>query len=308
MHLLLYLPLLIPALATCSADWLAERLEPRMATWLLSASAVLLALTSVAALAGLAATAIGQFRPVATLGDWSVRTLRKHDPASLTVALLATGLLVLALVMLVRIIVNRVRALREAIRIGEHLTGGELSLLDDPVPDAYTLPGRIVISTGMLSGLDVAEQQVLLTHEQAHLRCRHHRFVLATQIAAATNPLLRPLVGAVRYTVERWADEHAARKVGNRVAAAHAVGKAALLSRAHTGRPSVALGMIGARTRLGPVPRRVAALLGGPPRRRPHLLVLAVLVLAIAGASTVQMGLDLDALFDLAHLARITPS
>jgi hypothetical protein len=54
---LLYLPLVIPALAGATARPLATRLEPRHATWLLTSAAVALAACSMAALALLAAYA-----------------------------------------------------------------------------------------------------------------------------------------------------------------------------------------------------------------------------------------------------------
>ncbi|HEV3293416.1 MAG TPA: hypothetical protein VG123_30930 [Streptosporangiaceae bacterium] len=50
MPLLVYLPLLIPALAAAAARPLAARLEPRRATWLLTLATVVLAVCSMAAL------------------------------------------------------------------------------------------------------------------------------------------------------------------------------------------------------------------------------------------------------------------
>ena len=61
-----------------------------------AATAVGLALTSGLALTALAATAIGQIPLVGALGDWSVGVLHRDDPASLTLALTACVLLVLA--------------------------------------------------------------------------------------------------------------------------------------------------------------------------------------------------------------------
>src|SRR5258708_24833862 len=55
-------------------------------------------------------------------------------------------------------------------------------------------------------------------------------FSALTYFAAAANPLLRPVAAAVTYTVERWADERAARACGDRRLAARAIGKAALAS------------------------------------------------------------------------------
>ena len=59
-HIAVYLPLALPMLAAVCARWLGARLEPRTATWLLTAAALLLAAVSGAAVAILAATFLGQ--------------------------------------------------------------------------------------------------------------------------------------------------------------------------------------------------------------------------------------------------------
>src|ERR1017187_5315488 len=68
---LLYLPLIIPALAGAAARPLAARLEPRQATWLLTSAAVALAGCSTAALALLAAYAAARAPALAAVGDYS---------------------------------------------------------------------------------------------------------------------------------------------------------------------------------------------------------------------------------------------
>jgi Zn-dependent protease with chaperone function len=315
MRVAVYLPLLVPVLAAVSARWLAGRLDPRVGTWLLTATAVGLALTSGLALTALAATAVGQIPLVGALGDWSVGVLHRDDPASLTLALTACVLLVLALAAAGRALIRRTRALinaaRTARRLPTEIPFGRVVVFDDPCPDAYALPGvpgRIVVSTGMLDALNTRERQVLLAHERAHLTCGHHVFVALAYLAAATNPLLRPVAAAVGYTTERWADEYAASAVGDRRLVARTIAKAALLTSRHHSPPEGALAITtaSAATKLrgaGPVPRRVAALLTAPPRRRRLLLALALTVLALAAACSIETVRDLDALFDLARIA-----
>ncbi|WP_445183142.1 M56 family metallopeptidase [Pseudonocardia sp. Cha107L01] len=315
MRVAVYLPLLVPVLAAVSARWLAGRLHPRVGTWLLTATAVGLALTSGLALTALAATAVGQIPLVGALGDWSVGVLHRDDPASLTLAMTACVLLVLALAAAGRALIRRTRALinaaRTARRLPTEIPFGRVVVFDDPCPDAYALPGvpgRIVVSTGMLDALNTRERQVLLAHERAHLTCGHHVFVALAYLAAATNPLLRPVAAAVGYTTERWADEYAASAVGDRRLVARTIAKAALLTSRHHSPPAGALAITtgSAATKLrgaGPVPRRVAALLAAPPRRRRLLLALALTVLALAAACSIETVRDLDALFDLARIA-----
>ncbi len=137
---------------------------------------------------------------------------------------------------------------------------------------------------------------------------RHHLFTTVAYLASAANPVLLPLARAVDYTVERWADEHAARVTGNRRLVAATIGQVAML--ATPVRPAAAtLGIVAARSRrisvawAGPVPRRVAALLAPPPRTRILLLAVAVLVLLVAGVSALQAARDLHALLELADAA-----
>src|SRR5579875_770770 len=206
MHIIVYLPLVLPALAAVSARWLSRHLEPRTATWLLTGAALLLAAASGAALAFLAATLLGQIPLVAALGHWSVGVVHRDDPASWSLALAAGVLLAAALAAACRTAARRAQALASAARTARHLPAtGRLVILDDPDPDAYAMPGwpgRIVVTAGMLEALDGRERRVLLAHERAHLACGHSLFVALAQLAAATNPLLRPLAAAVAYTTE----------------------------------------------------------------------------------------------------------
>lgn len=306
MHLVIYLPLAVSLLAALSARWVAARLEPRTATLLLTGSALLLAAATGAALAALAATLIGQVPVLASVGHWSVEVLRRNDPTSVSLAVAACVLLGGAVAAACWAGYRRARALATAAGTARCLPCvGQLAVLDDPEPDAYTLPGlpgRIVVTSGMLKALDDRERQVLVAHERAHLTCGHYLFVTAAHLAAAANPLLRPVETAVRYAVERWADEYAAGRVGDRRVTAVTVGKAALLTTTSRRASSPALSMVSRRVRrAGPVPRRVAALLAAPPGPQPLLLAAAVIVLGLAATSTLEIARDVHALFELAQ-------
>src|SRR5580704_13353985 len=82
---LLYLPLVIPALAGAAARPLAARLEPRHATWLLTTAAVALAACSMASLALLAAYAAAQAPLLASAGGYSAQVIRHGDPIPVAV-------------------------------------------------------------------------------------------------------------------------------------------------------------------------------------------------------------------------------
>ncbi len=338
MHLAVYLPLLIPALAALAARPAADRLPPAAATWLLAGSSLALAAASSAVLGLLALTALVRVPFVDALANMSAQVMNRSDPASLPVAITAGALLAAAAATACRALWRRGTAIVAAGRQARRLPGsGQVVVTDDPAADAYTLPGwpcRIVITSGMLSALTGPERQVLLAHERAHAGGSHYLFTSVARLAAAANPLLRPVAAQVGYTVERWADEEAAAATGDRSLTARAVARAAMATTAappdRAGQVS-ALGLVPVdsngdrprdgfggtpgggggrrfrrpgRPRAGPVPRRVAALLGPPPRLSLLLLAAAVLLVAVSGLSALEAARDLHALMELAQGGR----
>ncbi|MFC1420619.1 M48 family metalloprotease [Streptacidiphilus cavernicola] len=309
----LLLPLLVaPLLALPQVRSLPDRLPPRLAAWLLTGTAVGLAGAGTVALGLLALTALLHLPFVAALGHLDLPFARHLAPAAVVPAGAVAGVLLLALVGRAARVLRRHRSERtEAWRLIAAQPGSAvadpavadpdpvgadgLALLPGELPDAYALPGglrrsgRIVVTRGMLRVLEPAELTVLLAHERAHLTGRHHLFLLLADLSAALHPLLLPLRDGAAYAVERWADESAAASVADRRLVARAIGRAALAGGGHAP----------LRMAAGPVPRRVAALLGaGQDRRtsrRGAVLVAAVLVAALG----LSLGTALDAATDL---------
>ncbi|MFF2143336.1 M56 family metallopeptidase [Kitasatospora sp. NPDC058190] len=184
-----------------------------------------------------------------------------------------------------------------------------LTVLDDDRADAFALPGRlhrpgrpgepgrIVVTSGMLRALSGPERSALLAHERAHLTARHHVFLAVAEHAAALHPALRPLREPLGYHLERWADEVAAARVGDRAVTARAVGRAALAANRS---PWPARPRLVAAAHSGPVPRRVAALLQPRPAATPGTLLRAV-ALALAACLALTTGASLEATADLHH-------
>jgi Peptidase family M48 len=315
MHLAVYLPLAMPLLAGAAAWPLAERLPPAAATWLLVLSALALAAASSAVLGMLALTAVVRIPLVDWLGGMSGQVITAGDPASVPAAIAAGALLAAAAAAVCRASWRRASALVASGHRARRLPGaGQVVVTDDEAADAYTLPGlpcRIVITAGMLRALSPPERQVLLAHERAHASALHYVFTTAARLAAAANPLLRPVAAAASYTVERWADEAAAAITGDRQLAARAVARAALAAstappRRDARTAASVLGAVSTPARMrraGPVPRRVAALLRPPPELRPLLVAAAVLLVAAAGVSALEAARDLHALLASARAA-----
>ena len=138
----------------------------------------------------------------------------------------------------------------------------------------------MVVSTAMLRALPPAERRALLAHEAAHLRHHHHLHVQLAELAAAANPLLRPLAAAVHAGVERWADEEAAAEVGDRALAARPLARAGL-ARAGAGRhrvPGAGDAAVAERTRALLAPRPAG-------RRGLAAAVVALMLVPVAAAT-----------------------
>ncbi|MFI5763191.1 M56 family metallopeptidase [Streptomyces sp. NPDC051563] len=262
MGVFVFLPLVLPFTAWPIARLAEHHLHLRTATWLLSAIAAVLAVCSTLCLALLMVVGTAQLPGNPLPDGWSDPEVRDAVPYDEVAGRAAIPALLAVLVGCAGITWRHFRVRREALRALAGLPDRSVAVLPDDMAYAYALPGprdRIVVTAGMLAELDGRERRALFAHERAHLASRHHRFLLATQLAARANPFLRPLCTSVAYTTERWADEEAAAVTGNRQSVARAVAKAALVTQ---GAPSTTLAHFAA---AGPVPRRVAALLAPAP-------------------------------------------
>lgn len=295
-------PLLVSLILTLTAPWAARRLPPRTAAWTLASAAVTAAGAWVTVLAMAGFTLVGQDPEVAEEGRWSPRLLATDTPISRPVAAACTlGVLICAVTLTVTAW-RRVRVLVDTRRDCRDLpAAGDLAVLEDPVPTAFALPGtpgRIVVSSGMLQALTPDERRALLAHERAHLHRRHHLFLLVLQLAAAINPLLRPLARAGAFALERWADEEAGTVVADRGLVARAVARAALATKRT---PQPALAATG-----GPVPQRVRALLAAPTPFRRGLAMVFPALMMVCCASLALAAHDMDQLFDSATSSHTT--
>ncbi|MGW5637810.1 M56 family metallopeptidase [Streptomyces sp. NPDC003832] len=286
MGLFVFLPLVLPLTAWPIARLAEQHLHPRTATRLLAGVAAVMAVCSTVCLALVMVVGTAQLPGNPLPDGWSDPEVRAAVPFDEVVGKAAIPALVAVVVACARTLWRHGRVRRRAHRALAGVRGTTVAVLPDETPYAYALPGarggRVVVSTALLQRLEPAERRALFAHERAHLAARHHRLLLTVQLAARANPFLRPLRAAVSYTAERWADEDAARTVGDRRLVARAVGRAALVSR---GTPVATLAGFAAP---GPVPRRVAALLGPAPPvpRWPSLFTSAGLAVWCAAVGT----------------------
>ncbi|MFI8996414.1 M56 family metallopeptidase [Streptomyces sp. NPDC053542] len=294
MGVFVFLPLVLPLTAWPVARLAEQHLHPRSATCLLAGVAAVLAVCSTLCLGLIMVVGTAQLPGNPLPDGWSDPEVRAAVPYDEIAGRAAIPALAAVAVAGVRTLWRHLRVRRRAARALAGLPGSRVAVLPDGAPYAYALParrpgpGRIVVSTAMLARLDSRERRALFAHERAHLAGRHHRYLLAVQLAARANPFLLPLRTATEFCTERWADEEAAQAVGDRRVTARAVGKAALITR-HA--PMAGLASFAVP---GPVPRRVAALLrpGPPVRGWPSALTPAGIAALVAAAGTLASALS----------------
>ncbi|MCU0267279.1 MAG: M56 family metallopeptidase [Acidimicrobiales bacterium] len=109
--------------------------------------------------------------------------------------------------------------------------GGGVAVVNDARPMAFAVPGSpgtVVVSDAMVGALADDELRAVVAHEQAHLSFGHHRLLWLARAGELLVPFVGPLSNRLRVCTEQWADDEAARAVGDRTTVARAVARAAL--------------------------------------------------------------------------------
>ncbi|MBW6437489.1 M56 family metallopeptidase [Actinoplanes hulinensis] len=299
--------LICPVLVVVAIRYLADRLRPEAAAFLLVTSLTAAAAGCLVTLGAFALKAVAELPLTASLLHLSDAYVRADTDSEPWVSWLSLALLVAALTGVARVWRTHRRDTRYARRYtGLPTVDGQVVVLDDDRAEAFAVPGgdgRIVVTTGMRDALDDVQYAALLAHERAHLRSRHHRLVLLAHLSAAVHPVFRLLTRHIDHLVERAADERAAAELGDRRGVARAIATAALVSDSthrvgslRMAPPSPDL------SRAGAVPRRVASLIT-PRRNRPLLaLALPAAIAVFSLAWTVECVVDLGELLIAARL------
>ena len=260
--------------------------HPRTAVRLGTAVSLLVSVSTGVVLAVAAELAVTQAQAilrVGTQGAWrpSIAVLVVGAIAALAVS----WLFVAAVRSLIGSVSNLYRAWHDARELNPN--GAGVVVVDDAIPTAFAVtgyPGRVIVSTAMLDALEPDERAALFAHEHAHLRHHHQLYLQLTKLAAAANPVLRPLVDLVHTGTERWADEAAAAAIGDRALAARAVARAALASHRHGRSHMPAVSAVYGSATESQLAFRINRLMGPPPSgaRRAVSGVLLVLVMCAA--------------------------
>lgn len=207
------------------------------------------------------------------------------DPAPQPLSWLGAGLAVAVPASVLRaVLVARRNQRRAAVEpwLGDHADHGgyEVVVLPTPQPLAFSVAGpwpQVVLSSGLAASLPRSHLEAVVRHEAAHVRHRHHRYLLlARGLEAALGPIpgIRASVGVLRTGLERWADEEAAAPPSARPAVLDA-----LVQVGHTI-------LLTAVPQFGPaetVAERLDALRRDPPAGRSRLLLAGAPLLALGG-------------------------
>lgn len=306
MTMSVYLPLVLGTVLAVIAPALVRTLPPPVAVWSLTCVAVASAVAWTVSLGIIASTGVERTSFVAHLVNYSATYWRHVDPVAVPSAIVAGFVLFVCLGLFGRAIGREVAAARGIRRLADGFRGpSDVVFVDDETPHAYAIGGRrprIVVSSGLMRTLRAGERRAVLAHEAAHLRRRHHAHLRVLRLAAAVHPLLRAAVGSGVLAVERWADEDAARSLGDRTLVARSLLRAAL---AGTG-ASAPAGVL-AHSTSGDVSRRVAALLAAPPRPRWSVATMSGILVVAAILSPVYSADHLDTLLSAGSTSTSSP-
>ena len=260
-------PLLAVTMLAVSITAVHRRLPPAMAARVL---AVTIGVVVVAALPTEWMVTLGYLAHLPYVGTgfrWCAETFGVHSRVPSWVGVPVAFVTLLGTLRGIRL----VRSYRNT----RHDCPGGVEILDDDRAFAVTLPGaagQIVLSSALVAMLVTEETAVVMAHEGAHAHHRHDRYLVVAHAATAAVPILLPLTSRLRFSLERWADEVAAKECGDRHLVARTLGKVAMYRVESAGAMSFAgLGVAG----------RVAALLS-PPAGHPRSPISAGLWTAIA--------------------------
>lgn len=245
------------------ARLVARALPPVAATAVTALTALAAMALWLADMALLAAPLVGRVPALAALGHWSGVGLATHNTVPTWVSATACGVLVVAGAGVGALATRARPSARSLWLLAKHApacTADGFSVVRSDRAFALALPGwpgRVVLSSAMLRALEPDEREAVLAHERCHLHCGHYLCRWLIRLAAALFPPAHALVGECDYALERWADESAARVVGDRDLVARALARAAL-----AGQPASWAGAMAFPRHA--VTRRVSALLAEP--------------------------------------------
>ena len=273
--LLVFAPVLVVAFVALAVSHFHSRLRPQIASRMLLALLVLAAFAAVPVLIELITGALFE---VPLAGIWF------HDGAHARGFHTNIGRIIAIFVWcgLLSIVIKLTRVVRSYYRSSSS-SGSELVVVHDERPFAFVTPGpsgEIAVSSALVEMLSQPELEVVVAHERAHRLGRHDRLLLIGNICTALIPLLKPVLRRLEFSLERIADDCAAKISGSRDLVAHTLARVAL----HDDLPVLTMGI----SKVGVAARVIALTDGASHMTRRNLALMWMSVFSLLPVTLLQ--------------------
>lgn len=273
--LLVFAPILVTAFVALAVSHFHSRLRPQIAARMLLTLLVLSAFATVPVLIELSTGALFE---VPLAGIWF------HDVAHAQGFHTNIGRIIAIFVWcgLLSIAVKLTRVVCSYYCSGSS-SGSEIIVVHNESPFAFVTPGPsggIAVSSALVEMLSQPEFEVVVAHERAHRHGRHDRLLLIGNICAALIPLLRPVLRRLEFSLERIADECAAKISGSKELVAHTLARVA----SHEDLPALAMGI----SKVGVAARVIALTDGASHMTRRNLAFMWMSVFSLLPISLLQ--------------------
>jgi len=273
--LLVFTPVLVVAFVALAVSHFHSRLRPQIASRMLLALLVLAAFAAVPVLIELITGALFE---VPLAGIWF------HDGAHARGFHTNIGRIIAFFVWcgLLSTAVKLTRVVRSYYRSSSS-SGSELVVVHDERPFAFVTPGpsgEIAVSSALVEMLSQPEFEVVVAHERAHRLGRHDRLLLIGNICTALIPLLKPVLRRLEFSLERIADDCAAKISGSRDLVAHTLARVAL----HDDLPVLTMGI----SKVGVAARVIALTDGAIHMNRRNLALMWMSVFSLLPVTLLQ--------------------
>lgn len=216
-------PVIVVVLVALGLSSLHSRLRPLIASRMLL---ILLVIGAFAALPVIFNFVIGALFEIPFFGSWmhdGAHVRNFHVDIGGTFAIIVLCYLTYLLFKLIK--------LNRSYRSSRFLSTSEIVVVEHENPFAFVTPGlngEITISSALVEMLSPSELQIVVAHETAHRQGRHDRILLIGNICIAIVPFMRFVLRRLEFSLERIADDCAAKFIGSRKLVARTLTRVAL--------------------------------------------------------------------------------
>lgn len=216
-------PVIVVVIVALGLSHLHSRLRPKIASRMLL---ILLVIGALAALPVIFNFATGALFEIPLFGS------RMHDGAHVRNFHVDIGKTFAMIVLCYSVyLFFKLIKLNRSYRSSRFPSTSEIVVVEHENPFAFVTPGlngEITISSALVEMLPPSELQIVVAHETAHRQGRHDRILLIGNICVTIVPLMRLVLRRLEFSLERIADDCAAKFIGSRKLVAQTLTRVAL--------------------------------------------------------------------------------